>query len=160
MSAAGAYALAAVVSLRAREAELAGAALAEALSAEALARSDRERLVVRAASHAADLAAEGWALAASAGPCAGATLRSRAHRLALLRRDADDLARAIAVADEAVSAAAREVDARAARLAQARAALRALERHRDRWRAARACARERAAEEEGEAIVSARRAER
>lgn len=157
MKGARAYPLAVVVAVREREAALALAELSAALAAEERARSRRERLAALASAHAARLASGQTALGTSGDTLEAEAVQVRARHLARLRVEAAALAEAIAAVDAEIAAAAAEVGARADRLAVARGALRALERHRESWRAARASARDRCAETEADAVLSARR---
>jgi hypothetical protein len=154
---AGAYPLAVVVAVREREAALAGAELSAALAAEERALSRRERLAALASAHAARLASGQTALGASGSTLEAGAVQVRARHLGRLRVEAAALAEAVAAMDAEIAAAAAEAGARADRLAVARGALRALERHREGWRAARAAARDRCAETEADALVIAQR---
>jgi hypothetical protein len=153
----GAYPLAVVVVVREREAALACAELATAAAAEERARSGRERVAALVSAHAARLASRETALESTQGDRQAAVVQAEARHLGRLRDEAAGLAAAAMAAEAEVGAAAAEVAARADRLAVARGAVRALERHRERWRAALASARERGAEAETDALVSARR---
>ncbi len=153
-----AYPLATVLGLRAREADAARAELARALDALERRRADlaRHGAAVAACASRADDGARGIA-AEDAGPgevavrarWAGRLRAELAARLGL--RDA---------ADRAAALAEREAAARREALAAARGALRALEIHRDGWRAAAAHLRDRREQDAADDLVSARRAAR
>lgn len=108
------------------------------------------------ANHAARLAGAERAL--RAGEEVGGALRARARFAERLREEAAALAASLARADGVLGTARTDVAARQAALAEARGALRALERHLHAWRLERGRRLERAEEEAIEDAVSARRA--
>ncbi|HET7825593.1 MAG TPA: hypothetical protein VFK90_09675, partial [Anaeromyxobacter sp.] len=85
-------------------------------------------------------------------------LRGRAAFAARLRREAGVLRAALGEAEAMLRRAAAETDGRRGALAAARAAVRAVERHRERWRADEDRARGRREEAAADDLVTARRA--
>jgi hypothetical protein len=151
------YPLASVLALRAREAERARAELAGALDAVARRRSALERHDAAVAAHAERADA---ALRSAAGGEGPGALAARARWAARLRAELGALASLRGPLEHATAAAEREADARRAGLAAARGALRALEVHRDGWRAAEARRRDGREQDASDDLVSARRAAR
>ncbi|HET8540358.1 MAG TPA: hypothetical protein VFL83_10850 [Anaeromyxobacter sp.] len=155
------YPLATVLALRSREVDAARASLARALGALERRRADLLRHDAAVAAHAehAEHAARAAtdAVAAGQGPSPGA-LAARARWAGRLRAELAALVAARAAAARAAAAAERQAGALRDGLAAARAAQRALELHREAWRAAEARRRDRREQDAADDLVSARRA--
>jgi hypothetical protein len=148
-----AYPLAAALALRARAADDARAELARALDVLDGRRADLARHDAAAAACAAR--ADDGARVGVEDPGPG-ELAARARWAGRLRAElAAQLARR-AAADRAASAAEREAEKRREALGAARGALRAVEIHRDAWRAAEARLRDRRDQDAADDLVSAR----
>jgi hypothetical protein len=145
----------AVLALREGEEGEARRGLAAAISAEWAAERNREAAAARAAANGRRLGEAGRPFD---GVASAAALRARGRFAERLRAEAAVLAAALAEAERALARARAVAAGRRAALAEASAARRALERHRDGWRAERARGVERAEEESAEDAVSARRA--
>jgi SWI/SNF-related matrix-associated actin-dependent regulator 1 of chromatin subfamily A len=149
--------LATVLALRRREEDVARTELARALAVESGAQRERAEVACRAAAHATRLGAAARPVAEVVAH--GEALRARGRFAERLREEASAIAAALADADRVLADARRAAAGRRAALREARGALRALERHRDGWRAEQARRLDRADEEAVEDAVSARRAE-
>ena len=150
--------LAALFALREREDARARLELARALAAEDALGAVRNAAVERAEANRASLEREASA-ALTRGGLAAAGLQERAAFARRLRRDAAVLAEEVGEAEGALRRAEAETEACRAALMEARRAVRAVERHRDRWRDERVRARGRREEDAAEELVSARRGE-
>jgi chromosome segregation ATPase len=130
-------------------------AVSVALAAQALRREERDAAAGALCAHGA-VEAEATGRARRAGTNA-ASLRTAALHLARLRAEADRLSATLRARDAALAEARRRVELRRDALAAAGAAVRALEAHREGWRAARARARGRAEDAALDDLVTARR---
>jgi flagellar biosynthesis chaperone FliJ len=151
-----AHPLAALLLVRAREEAAARVALARAGAEEDRRRAERDAAAGRAEAHRAR--AEARVAVPGAPGVAAAELSQRYAFLERLRREAAALEAAWREADAAVARAGAETERCRAAHAAARLALRALERHRDRWEREVARLRERREEAASDDLVSARRA--
>lgn len=156
MSAMSGYPLAVLLRAREREERAARLAAGRARAEEEGCRAERD--AASAAADAGRARARAARLAAGAGPVDAAALGARARFAERLRREAGALEGACAAAACAASAAAAEAVRCVARLAEARSAVRALELHRERWRARAELASQRREEATADDAVSARRA--
>ncbi len=152
------YPLAALLALRERTEVSARLDLAQALAEEERERAERDAAAARAERHRARHAREAAALVA--GPALGSAggLAARVAFAERLRREAAVLGEASGRAEVGLARAEGETEARRAALADARRALRALERHREGWRAAGKRRHERREDSAADDLVSARRA--
>jgi flagellar export protein FliJ len=150
------YPLAALLVVRAREETAARLALARAGAEEDRRRAERDALAERAAAHRAR--AEAGAAVPGRPGIAAAELRQRSAFLARLRSEAAALEALRREADGAVARARAETERCRAAHTAARVAVRALERHRERWEAEAARLRERREEAAQDDLVTARRA--
>lgn len=150
------WALGTVLAVREREQGAARAALARALALERRAEEERSAIAARVAAHAVRVA-EAGSHVVDVMACAEA-LRARGSFAGRLREEEAALVAALAGAERALAEASGAAAACRAALAEVRGAVRALERHREGWRAERARGIERREEEAAEDFVSARRA--
>ena len=149
-----AYPLAAALALRARATDEARVELARALDVLDGRRAEVARHAAAAATCAAR--ADEGARRVGAEDAGPGELAARARWAGRLRAElAAQLARSAAV-NRAASAAEREAEGRRQALAAARGALRAIEVHRDAWRAAEARLRDRREQDAADDLVSAR----
>jgi dTMP kinase len=150
------YPLAALLVMRAREEIEARLALARSTAAEDRCRTERDAAAARASAHRARLEARlgtpGWPWRVAG------DLRERAAFAERLRREAAALDAARRDAEGALRRAEGEAERCRAALATARTAVRALERHRDRWGERVGRIRARREEAASDDLVSARRA--
>jgi hypothetical protein len=151
-----AYPLGVVLSLREREADAARARLARALAVEATRAAALDEANARRAERSARLEHALCALLTGEGG-AGA-LEARSRWAGRLRGEVAALTREVAAAAATLAVARADVEAARGALSDARGALRAVERHRDGWRAAASRRREGAEEAEVDERVSALRA--
>ena len=146
--------LAAVLELAERRDAAAREVLGSALAGEAHVRGERDVAAAALAGQRAGLV-DAASRAPPAGPTASALLAGARH-VARLREEVGRLAAALGRCEAALACASAEAARRRDAVVAARAEVRALEAHRDAWRADRSRARERAEEAEVEDLDSAR----